>query len=126
MGLWPASRLPAGFRVGKPAGKPARKQDCLPHADIARVMAFSCTELPPRGSGPRDRSETILDKVVGAVILFGPPGAGKGTQARSIGQKLGIPHISTGDMIRLQVAADSAMGRSARDIMERGILIPDE
>lgn len=66
-----------------------------------------------------------MDKPVGAVILFGPPGAGKGTQARRIGQRLGIPHISTGDMIRNQVAS-TPMGEKAKAIMALGNLVPDE
>jgi adenylate kinase len=67
-----------------------------------------------------------MDKPVGAVILFGPPGAGKGTQARRIGQRLGIPHISTGDMIRNQVASSTPMGAQAKAIMALGNLVPDE
>ncbi len=67
-----------------------------------------------------------MDKPVGAVILFGPPGAGKGTQARGLSQRLGIPHISTGDMIRAQVAGDTELGQKAKAIMAQGSLVPDE
>ena len=67
-----------------------------------------------------------MNNPVGAVILFGPPGAGKGTQARVIGQRLGVPHVSTGDMIRAQVGAASIMGQQARAIMAQGSLVPDE
>ena len=67
-----------------------------------------------------------MDRPVGAVILFGPPGAGKGTQARRIGQRMGIPHISTGDMIRTQVASSTPMGERAKAIMSLGNLVPDE
>ena len=67
-----------------------------------------------------------MDSSVVAVVLFGPPGAGKGTQARWIGRRLGVPHISTGDMIRLQMAAGTSLGRDARAIVEQGSLIPDE
>jgi adenylate kinase len=67
-----------------------------------------------------------MDRPVGAVILFGPPGAGKGTQARRIGQRMGIPHISTGDMIRTQVASATPMGERAKAIMSLGNLVPDE
>lgn len=67
-----------------------------------------------------------MDRPVGAVILFGPPGAGKGTQARAIGQRLGVPHISTGDMIRAEVAGSTPMGQQAKAIMAQGSLVPDE
>ena len=60
------------------------------------------------------------------MIVFGPPGAGKGTQAQRIGLRMGIPHISSGDIIRRQVSADSPLGHKARAIMEQGSLIPDE
>jgi adenylate kinase len=67
-----------------------------------------------------------MEKPVGAVILFGPPGAGKGTQAREIGKRMHVPHISTGEMFRAQIAAGTEIGRQAQDIMGRGDLVPDE
>lgn len=67
-----------------------------------------------------------LQPSIGAVIFFGPPGAGKGTQARQISTRLGIPAISTGDILRAEVAAGSPLGLRARAIMERGEMIPDE
>lgn len=60
------------------------------------------------------------------MVIFGPPGAGKGTQARAIGQRMGIPHISTGEIIRAQLASDTARSRQAKDIMAQGNLVPDE
>jgi adenylate kinase len=63
---------------------------------------------------------------VGPVILIGPPGAGKGTQARQIVQRYGIPQISTGELLRENVARGTALGLEARAIMERGDLVPDE
>ncbi|MBI3695648.1 MAG: adenylate kinase [Acidobacteria bacterium] len=59
------------------------------------------------------------------MVLFGPPGAGKGTQARVVVQRFGIPQVSTGDMIRAQVKAGTA-ATAAAAIMQRGELVPDE
>lgn len=60
------------------------------------------------------------------VILLGAPGAGKGTQAERIVARFGLPHISTGEMLRAAVAAGTEMGRAARRYMEAGDLVPDE
>ncbi|MCL2122093.1 MAG: adenylate kinase [Clostridiales bacterium] len=59
------------------------------------------------------------------IILFGPPGAGKGTQALILSEKYGIPHISTGDMFRQAVKDHTAMGLEAREYMDKGELVPD-
>jgi len=60
-----------------------------------------------------------------ALILLGPPGAGKGTQAKLIAQRLGVPHLSTGDMFRDAVKRATPTGLLAKPIMERGELVPD-
>lgn len=60
------------------------------------------------------------------VVMLGPPGSGKGTQARRLAEKYGIPHISTGDMFRAMKAEDTPLARKVRAIMEQGALVPDE
>ena len=59
------------------------------------------------------------------LVLLGPPGAGKGTQAAGLSKRLGIPHISTGDMLREAVAAGSKVGLEAKRYMDSGALVPD-
>ena len=60
------------------------------------------------------------------IALFGPPGAGKGTQARFIVEKFNIPQISTGDLLRAQVRAGTDLGKTAKEYMDKGALVPDE
>jgi adenylate kinase len=60
------------------------------------------------------------------LVMLGPPGAGKGTQATRIAKCFAVPQLSTGDMLREAVAAGSALGARVKDIMERGDLVPDD
>ena len=60
------------------------------------------------------------------LIFLGPPGAGKGTQAAMVAAKYGIPHISTGDMLRGAIAQGTEMGLAAKAYMDKGELVPDE
>ena len=59
------------------------------------------------------------------LILLGPPGAGKGTQAAKIIEKYGIPHISTGDIFRKNISEGTRLGKKAKEYMDKGELVPD-
>jgi len=60
------------------------------------------------------------------IVLLGPPGAGKGTQAKRLGERLGVPHISTGDLLRKNVIDGTELGREAKSYMDKGLLVPDD
>jgi adenylate kinase len=72
--------------------------------------------------GPDAKSAEPLDR---AVVFLGPPGAGKGTQAKELAHKYGVPHLSTGDMLRENIAKGTPLGVKAKPIMARGELVPD-
>ena len=60
------------------------------------------------------------------VVLVGPPGAGKGTQAAALSKQLGVPHISTGDLFRAHIAEETPLGLDVRRYLDAGKLVPDE
>ena len=60
------------------------------------------------------------------VVLLGPPGAGKGTQALLLSEKLGVPHISTGDLFRANISQQTSLGREAQKYMNAGNLVPSD
>jgi len=60
------------------------------------------------------------------LIFLGPPGSGKGTQARMVGDRLGLPQISTGDILREAIARDTDLGKKAKSYMDAGELVPDD
>ncbi len=64
-----------------------------------------------------------MDKL--SIVLFGPPGAGKGTQSAYLIQQYGLVHLSTGDLLRAEIQAETDLGRQAQDLMNSGELVPD-
>lgn len=60
------------------------------------------------------------------IILFGPPGSGKGTQSEKLIAKYGLKHLSTGDLLRSEIAAQTPLGIEAKAMMDKGLLVPDE
>ncbi|HZF63823.1 MAG TPA: adenylate kinase [Chitinophagaceae bacterium] len=60
------------------------------------------------------------------LILFGPPGSGKGTQSEKLVQKYGLKHLSTGDLLRRELAEKTPLGQEAKNFMDKGQLVPDE
>ncbi len=73
-----------------------------------------------------EQQASAKDEPFLALVLFGPPGSGKGTQAKLLVQCLGIPHISTGDMLRGHIQAGNSFGREIAETMRSGSLVPDE
>lgn len=71
-------------------------------------------------------SPMASERIVGPIILLGAPGAGKGTQAKLIAKTFAIPQISTGDLLRDNVARATELGKAAKVIMEKGDLVPDK
>jgi adenylate kinase len=69
--------------------------------------------------------EVSAEKLNLAVVFLGPPGAGKGTQAKELARMYGVPHLSTGDMLRENIAQKTPLGLEAKPIMARGELVPD-
>jgi adenylate kinase len=69
-------------------------------------------------------ANSTVDKA--AILMFGPPGSGKGTVSKVLMSRLGLPHISTGDILRENVQAATDLGRQAKAIMDAGRLVPDE
>jgi adenylate kinase len=78
--------------------------------------------MPGLGCQAVDKAAEKLNQ---AVVFLGPPGAGKGTQAKELARKYGVPHLSTGDMLREFIAQGTPLGLQAKPIMDRGELVPD-
>jgi adenylate kinase len=82
-------------------------------------------KLESGGLGASSMADGSL-RGIGPIILLGSPGAGKGTQAKRIAERYGIPQISTGDLLRDNVQRGTPLGMQAKDVMARGELVPDE
>ena len=75
---------------------------------------------------PTVKSVSPYADIMESIVLFGPPGAGKGTQAHRIMESTGLPQVSTGDMLRAAVSAGTPTGMEAKKYMDAGELVPDE
>ena len=73
-----------------------------------------------------EKRGVAVSRKVGPIILLGSPGAGKGTQAKRIAERFAIPQVSSGDILRENVARGTELGRKAKEIMARGELVPDD
>ena len=78
------------------------------------------------GKKRTSREEKFMEDEVMKIIMLGAPGAGKGTQAKMIAAKYGIPHISTGDIFRANIKNGTELGAKAKEYMDKGLLVPDE
>ena len=96
--------------------------------DMALMTGARATELlvERHPVGPSTDNKATAARPGMRIVLVGPPGAGKGTQAQFIASHLAIPRISTGDIFRYNLSNDTQLGRKAREFMERGDLVPDE
>lgn len=77
-------------------------------------------------SPEKNVSADLKSRLIGPIILLGPPGAGKGTQSRELVARYGIPQISTGDILRDNRARGTELGKQAEKLMDRGVLLPDQ
>lgn len=88
---------------------------------ISSFLAFAAVLVPPLfGKGKHAKQQTHV------VIMLGPPGAGKGTQATTLRDTLNVPHISTGDLLRENKRQGTDLGKKAQTFMDQGHLVPDD
>ena len=96
------------------------------HGEAARGAADDAQlrGLPEIASGPSGNVRPLMPEL--NLVLLGPPGAGKGTQAERLVKDFGLPYIATGNMLREAVRAETELGLAAKDYMDRGDLVPDD
>lgn len=104
--------------AAKKTAKPAPKKQTPKKAKVKKVAAKKVAK-------PVLKKQAPIRSALVNIILFGPPGSGKGTQAEKLIAKYKLVHISTGDLLRGEIAAGSALGLQAKTLMDKGELVPD-
>ena len=113
-----------GLRKLKRVKKPARPARAAPKAKAARARSVRVPDPRPTPRPTPDMSGRSLLPL--NILLIGPPGAGKGTQAEKISTTFGIPHLSTGNLFRAAIKAGTELGKQVEPLLAAGKLVPDE
>ena len=128
----PAKKTPAqkaaraAKRVRQVVKAKVRKVAAKVKAGVKRAQARKTSAPKAAAQKQRALSTPVQESTGMNLIFFGPPGAGKGTQAKKLVHKLQIPHLSTGDILREAVRQNTPLGQQAKPLMDAGKLVPDE
>src|SRR4030095_9296518 len=120
---WCWSRPGPATTSSTPAPSRCAWSPCTPRPSTPRAPS---TRPRPRPTPPRRPSTDRTGGAAMRVLLIGPPGAGKGTQASGVAAHFGLARIATGDLLREQVANGTELGKVAKEYMDRGDLVPDD